>query len=251
MAKKFQVEQQSHAKALFPTTDPKQFEGRTLPPEIEIVKQRLMDEYLTPHKLEMPAYVLKALFQAAEAEGAEKSELLEKARQKAETHYLAAWARGEIKQKDENAPPMPEEVKELLKQKNAERREREKAEREADRKRAEHFAKAEKPTVVKTNKPQKVDPPEDKPKKVITKKSKKPVFDDPETQQLVLTKYPWAIPGTFRQDPDKPAGTNLDIKCQRCGMARTIHLADAFQVKFCTSCKNGTNAKQTTASVGK
>lgn len=250
MAKKFHHEQFERAKSLFPSAKAEDFAGRVLPPDIEEVKQWLIREYLEEHKLEVPGYVLKTLFQAAEAEGSRRAELCESAKHKAQTHYLSAWARGEIKQKDESAPPMPEDVKELLKVKNAERREREKAEREADKKRKEHFAKVETEKAAKAAPKPTAKLPENKQKKTVAKKSKKPVFDDPDTQQLVLAKYPWAIPGTFRQDPDKPAGTNLDIKCQKCGMARTIHLADAFQVKFCTSCKNGTNGKQSTAATG-
>lgn len=66
---------------------------------------------------------------------------------------------------------------------------------------------------------------------------KKPVFNDPEKQKEVKLKYPWVIEGTFRQDPQKAGGTNVDIKCQKCGGSRTVHLADAFQVKLCVKCR--------------
>lgn len=84
--------------------------------------------------------------------------------------------------------------------------------------------------------PEKFLAPKEKPTK--EKKDKTPVFQSPEKQKLVLAKYPWVIDGTFRQDPDKPGGTCLDIKCQKCTTSRTIHLADAFQVKLCLKCKN-------------
>lgn len=73
--------------------------------------------------------------------------------------------------------------------------------------------------------------------KKAAKQPKKPVFQDPEQQKAVKLKYDWAIEGSFRQDPEKAGGTILDIKCQKCGESRTIHLADCFQVKLCLKCR--------------
>lgn len=203
-------------------------------PDVEQVKLALEDEFLNPYKLEMPAHVLKPLVQATKEENPTKrAEYLEVAKQKAHMHYLAKWAQGVIRVKDENAPPMPDDVKAQLRELNEKRREEKKAEREASEARRKELDKADL----------------EKDRRTVAKKSKKPVFDDPETQKLVVAKYSWVIPGTFRQDPDKPGGTNLDIKCQACGMSRTIHLADAFQVKFCTGCKSS-NAKTKQAKVG-
>lgn len=223
----------------FPTTSAKDYEGIELPPDVVAVRDEIVDRWFKPYNLEVPGYVWKQLVTASKTDGeGPRAEALEKVRQKAELHYLSQWSKGNVNVVDSNAEPMSEETKEYLRNLNKERREKEKLEREERDARKKSLDKAAISTA------------DDKPKKVVAKRSKNPVFNDPDAQKLIVEKYPWAIPGSFRQDPDKPAGTNLDIKCQKCGMARSIHLADAFQVKYCTSCKNGTNAKQT-AGVGK
>jgi hypothetical protein len=211
------IEEQSH-KPVFSTANMTELESHVLPPDILLIRDDINAEFFDPFGVKMPGYVLKQLVLASKSDSlATRSFHIEQARQKAHTSYLSKWSKGEIKIKDENAEPMPEDVKAQLRELNEKRRAEKRAEREAKEARQKQF--------------------DFDGEKKVAKKSKKPVFDDPETQKLVLTKYPWAIPGSFRQDPEKAGGTNLDIKCQRCGMTRTIHLADAFQVKFCTACK--------------
>ncbi len=80
--------------------------------------------------------------------------------------------------------------------------------------------------------------------RLVKAKTKVPVFQDVEKQKEVCAKFPWVIPGTFAQDPEKSGGTLLAIKCEGCGDERIIHLADAFHTKKCKTCKkNGTNKK--------
>lgn len=69
------------------------------------------------------------------------------------------------------------------------------------------------------------------------KQSKTPVFKDSNKQKEIKLKYGWVQENSFRQDPEKEGGTILDIKCQKCGEPRTVHLYDAFQCKVCLRCK--------------
>jgi hypothetical protein len=173
----------------------------------------LYEKYLKPHGLDIPGYMLKPLVEAINATASERVILLEKARQKAELHYLGSWARGLIKVRTKNHKPMSEDTKQYLKELNEARREERKA------KSSEH-------THVN-----------------VQKKVKVPVFQDTDKQKEIKSKYPWVIEGTFRQDPHKAGRTCVDIKCQKCGTPRTIHLADAFQVKLCTKCRGIDDAK--------
>lgn len=179
-----------------------------LPIEIVDFKNHIYQKYLEPYNLDIPNYVYKALVLAGEAEDLERIQLLEVARQKAEMHYLGQWAKGNIKV---NTEPMPEEVKEKLKEIN-------------ENKRLEKQAKRiELDNVVKSN--------------VKKPKGKKlPVFSDSEQQKQVLKKYPHAIAGTFKAHPSKAGVTLLDIKCTKCGKSKTISLCEAFHIKTCSAC---------------
>jgi hypothetical protein len=73
---------------------------------------------------------------------------------------------------------------------------------------------------------------------------KRAVYEDSTAQAEKEAKYPWAIKGSWRQDPEHPGSTILDIKCTLCGAARTIHLADLFQVKLCVSCRKSSKSKK-------
>lgn len=209
--------------AMFPWADPEYYDAQPLPPDLQKVKEELMAEFVTPHGLSwLDGYILKILVEAAQ-DGANRPEAIAKAREKAHTAFLANRARGLIRLKDEEAEPMPEEVKEHLKELNQQRRELKKQERES---RLARVAQMDKSVTV-----QKV-------------KSKGPMFSDPEAQAQLKVKYPWVIAGSFSQDPVKSGGTLLNIQCQVCNDERTIHLADAFHTKTCKSCKGKKNVTE-------
>lgn len=207
---------------LFPWADPEYYDAQPLPPDLQKVKEELMAEFVTPHGLPwLDGYIVKVLVEAS-VEGANKPEAIKKAREKAHTAFLANRARGLIRLKDEEAEPMPEEVKEHLKELNQQRRELKKQERDA---RMARIAQIEGPKKVK---------------------SKLPMFGDVDAQIELKKRYPWVIAGSFVQDPEKSGGTLLNIECQVCKDERTIHLADAFHTKTCKPCKgkkNGTKPK--------
>jgi hypothetical protein len=69
------------------------------------------------------------------------------------------------------------------------------------------------------------------------------VYEDSTAQAEKEAKYPWAAPGSWRQDPEHPGSTILDIKCISCGASRTIHLADLFQCKLCVGCRKASKSK--------
>jgi len=197
--------------------DPEEYDIIPLSPELQTIKQQLLNKYITPHKTTrwgnfLPGYVLKRLMLADAATGTERIRLIKWAEEGAEINYLAARALGEIKVINPNTEPMPEKVKQHLKDLNERRREEKKISK-----------------VIKAANTQ-------------ISKVKLPVFKDNKQQIVAQNKYPWIVPGTFTQDPGKPGGTIVQIKCQiqgpGCKKTRTIHLADAFQVKICTSCRN-------------
>jgi len=220
MKKHIKKTQSASVPHVLPTTDLTPYVDVEMPDDVVQEMKRLYSEYLEPYKLEIPDYAMKHLFLASlEANAEKKAEYLEKARQKFEQHYLGSWAKGKIKPLDSDAPPMPEDVKEKLKEINKAKREREKTKNEVAR-----MASGQPPKHAGQPKKQKV-----------------PVYSDSQSQDAVVKKYSWAIAGTFRADPDKPGGTILDIKCQKSGpgclSTRTIHLADCFQVKLCSVCR--------------
>lgn len=197
-------------KVVLPTTDLSPYKDVVIPDDVQQAKDRIAAQYLSPYGLQFPAYVMKHFYLAALAPIEERHQHLERARQKAETHYLGQRAKGNIKTVADMGPPMPEDVKQKLKEINQQRREE----------KQEH-TKSAKVVDTSTEKP---------------KRSKTPVFQDPDAQKLVLTKYPWVVDGSFKQDPEKAGGTLVSIKCA-CGKLREIHLADAFQVKMCLECR--------------
>ena len=80
-----------------------------------------------------------------------------------------------------------------------------------------------------------------KPKKEA--KKKQALYDDKEAQAAKEAKWPWVKPGSWRPDPEHAGGTILDIVCTLCGTDRTIHAADAFQCKYCLSCRKASKSK--------
>src|SRR5687767_5398152 len=121
---------EDNSKVVGPVTDLSIYKDVVIPPEVEEAKNKLYADYLEPYKLEIPAYAMKWIYKAAMVDGAQRVEGLEKARQKVEQRYLSAWAKREIKVHDDDAPPMPDDVKQQLKELNKQRREEAKAERE-------------------------------------------------------------------------------------------------------------------------
>ena len=119
----------------------------------------------------------------------------------------------ELKTKYGKHKPMSEETKEILKEVSKKRREE---------------AKLLKPTKLKVT--SKVETIKQKPTGNL------PVYSNPEKQKQLSIKYPWAITGTYRQDPEKPAGTIVDILCSVCKKPRTIHIADLFQCRKHKDC---------------
>lgn len=209
--------------AMFPWADPEYYDAQPLPPDLQQVKDELKAEYITPYNLPwLHGYVVKELVEAAKDEST-KAERIKKARDKASMAFLADQASGRIRLKDEDAEPMPEEVKIHLKELNQERRELKKQEREA---RLARIAQIEGSM---------------EPKKV---KSKIPMFSDPEAQAALKVKYPWVVAGSFSQDPEKSGGTLLNIQCETCKGERSIHLADAFHTKTCKTCKGKKNGSK-------
>lgn len=212
MAKRNDIEQ--HRPQLdFPVTSVEDFKNVVLTPDIAEFKLKLEEKYFNEYKLAMPGYVLKALVKAMSADISEKTLLLEKARQSAELHYLASWSKGDIKIKDAEAKPMPEEVKQELK----------------EIKIAKKAIKDKEIELIKS----------------IKKKSlpKEPVHESKTLQDGYCAKYKWIVPNTFKQDPHKPGGTIVDIKCTSCKSRRTVHLSDSWQVKLCTSCKGKNDSR--------
>jgi len=210
--------------ATFPWADPEELNVIKLSGEAAQTKDELVAEYVTPYNLAwLPGYVLKELVEAdREPNAGIKHERLKAAQDKAQNAHLAALANGRIKNKDEVTEPMPEDVKEHLRDLN-EQRKAEKAAKKA------LVAQADK--VTQTQGLTMPDP--------VTKvvKKAKGIFNDLEAQAALITKYPWCIPGSFVQDSVKAGLTLVSIKCKHCSKPRQIHLADLFHVQKCVACK--------------
>ena len=201
----------------FPWHDPEEYGAVKLPSDLESVKLNLMEKYITPFGLPwLPGGVLKILVEAINLEGIDRANAILKASEASHVAYLSDVAKGRIKLKDETTTPMPEEVKQHLRELNQARRDEAKALREAREQRLAAF---------------------DEKKSPKAPKSGGPVFSDKLQQDALILKYPWIRLGSFRQDPEKAGGTLLAIICQSCGADREIHLADAFHCKFCKLCK--------------
>lgn len=207
--------------------------------DVDIAREAVISKYYGPHNLQLPQHVEAAYAKAKAASGLERAKLIRRAFEKAEMHYLHAWANREIKVTTPRNK-MTEETKAKLREINKHRKE------ERD------IAKLYSPNKVKNVKPasnQKLkgavntmsDTIETTPAATTTpakaKKVRTPTYQDVGEQAAICGKYAWVVAGSFKADPVKVGGTVLDIKCIKCGGLRTIHLADAFQVKLCAKCK--------------
>src|ERR1700761_8076638 len=95
-------------------TDLSEFADVTLSEDVDSFRYELYKKYMEPYQMELPPHVMKQLYKASLAQSSqEKADLLEKARQKAEVHYLALWSKGKIKN-DTTAKPMPDDIKQKL-----------------------------------------------------------------------------------------------------------------------------------------
>lgn len=195
-------------KPLFPTIDVSQFVGFKWSDDAAKLKSEVEEKWFTPYKVELPGYVLMALKKLSLGQiGINEAENV------AYTAYLAYRSKGIIKLKSDE--PMPDDVKAHLRELNNLKREQKK------------LTSAVKKIILKTP------------------KIKLPVYSDHVKQSELVSKYKWAQPGSFKQDPNNSNMTLVDIKCMKCGASRTIHLAELFQVKLCTFCKdkNGKKSK--------
>jgi hypothetical protein len=142
---------EQHKPVLMPSIDPKQYDNVVFPPDIAAFKKRLEDQYFTPHKLTAPGYVLKPLVEAITADQMSKSSLLERARQNAEMHYLASWARGVIKVKTKESKPMSAATKERLRKAAETKRKEKQAQKELVKKQTQSNKKIDKQLKPKKN----------------------------------------------------------------------------------------------------
>lgn len=193
-------------KKIFPYADPIELDKVELDADVQEIKNQMIAQYVTPYDLgTLPGYVLKTLIEASN-DPVKRFDKLKLAWLQVRTDHLALIAQHKIRSNNEEAntsKPMSEETKAYL-------REIQKSKKDKD------IGFVAEPT---------------------PKVAKLPVFRDESKQAELILKYPWAIAGSFKQDPDKAMGTVLDIKCQKCGANRHIHLADLFQVKLCLVCK--------------
>lgn len=81
------------------------------------------------------------------------------------------------------------------------------------------------------------------PKQKVPSKAKIPLWQDKAATEEREGKYGWIKKGSWRADPEHDGGTILEIICTVCGSERTIHAADAFQVKMCGNCKKTSKSK--------
>jgi hypothetical protein len=87
-------------------------------------------------------------------------------------------------------------------------------------------------------------PLEDVPTKIAKVKPVKPtktvklkLFNDRDAQIEREQKYPWCIPESWHEDPNKPGSTLVNIKCIKCGKTQSTHAAELFHIKTCKECK--------------
>lgn len=237
-------------------------------------------EMLNKDDLEVPSNVIATMLLASRADGLRRMELIMKAHVKAETFYYAEWAEGNIESKKKKGPPMPEDVKAMLRNKgkptpiNVEplMKVTIKAVQNADpiilknlyyevygaeagssltaeRMRASMIS-AIRELIDTKRRPKGPDDEYVPPTKVPSKPKqvRVPIYSDRAAQLDRESKYPWAITGSWRADPEHDGGTLVDIKCQSCGKSRTVHAGDLFQVRFCVGCKKA--SKPTAKAVG-
>lgn len=184
-------------KAIFGHANASDYDSYRWPDDIKQAIDGLIKEHYEPYTSErLEGFILKRFKAAAEeADLGKRGEKLKEA-------LDAAWLQYRH-YKPKTTEPMPEEVKEMLKELNETRR-------------------AVKKKDAAPPAPKKEKPP--------------PVHSDPKRQLEFCNKYPWAVPGSFKQDPLKAGGTLVSIKCE-CGSTREIHLSDLFQVRKCNVCK--------------
>jgi hypothetical protein len=241
-------------------------------------RKQIMDR-LSPWDLPMPDNVEITLLKANQADGLDRMNLIMQAHVKAESFYYSSWAQGDIAAKKKKGPPMPEDVKEMLRKRNKgilPVKEEELAKitkkqvREAtptqvrnlywltydaeaganlthERMRASIIEAIEERETLK-KRPVEVEeaqtpPAAPKPQEKAKKKAKTPIYEDAARMAASEAKWSWVKKGSWRADPEHEGATLLDIVCIKCGGERTIHAADAFQVKLCRTCKPSKGSK--------
>lgn len=187
---------------LFPVAKQEDFYGVIWPDHIAKLIKEIEGEF-SEFNAQVPPYVLKRCLDSKDLSVSEFNEhTLPQIRMSVHMAIM------ELKPKEKE--PMPEDVKQYLRD----------------------IAESKKAKAKDVKEPVK-DTPADK-----KAPGRVPVFQDPKKQEELIKKYPWAVPGTFVQDKDKPNGTNVNIKCVICGsQARQVHLADLFQAKKCLKCR--------------
>lgn len=233
-------------------------------------------ETLMPWDLAMPDNVEITLLKADQATGLDRMTLIMQAHVKAESFYYRSWANGDIAAKKKKGPPMPEDVKELLRKrknpdpinlealmkvtiarvKKATPHELGKLYEEVygaiaganlttDRRRAsiiEALTELQEagrmpPEPLEANPVVEAAPKAKEKAPKVPKKAKVPLYQDAAGMAEREAKWPWVVAGSWREDTEHPGATIVTIKCTKCDGIRTIHAADAFQVKLCRACK--------------
>jgi hypothetical protein len=249
--------------------------------DVAVHRKQIMDK-LSPWDLPMPDNVEITLLKANSANGIDRMNLIMQAHVKAESFYYSSWAQGDIAAKKKKGPPMPEDVKEMLRRRNkgiVPVKEDELAKitkkqimdasktqlrnmyivlydaeagpnlttegmRESLLLEIRMREEAKKRPVETEEAPVAAKPQEKAEKKPKTApKAKLPMFQDKAAQSEREKKWGWIISGSWREDPEHSGGTLVSIKCQKCGGPREIHAADAFQVKLCRTCKPSKGSK--------
>jgi hypothetical protein len=244
-------------------------------------RKQIMDK-LSPWELPMPDNVEITLLKANQSTGIDRMNLIMQAHVKAESFYYSAWAQGDIAAKRKKGPPMPEDVKEMLRRRNkgilpikedelAKITKKQIMEASKTQLRNMYWVlysadagpnlttdgmRASLLQEIQTREEAKKRPvevveapvaskPKEKAEKApkATPKAKMPMYEDKNAQVEREKKWTWIIAGSWREDPGHPGGTLVSIKCQKCGGSREIHAADAFQVKLCRTCKPSKGSK--------
>lgn len=181
-------------KAIFGYAKPDDYKDYVWPDDVKVAMDSVLEEHFRPYTTDgFEGWILKRFKAAAEETNlGKRADLIAEAKQAAFLQYRDYLPR-------EDMAPMPDDVKQMLKELNESRRA----------------------------------PASDK-KEPAAKL--KPAFDDPDRQLELCKKYPWAVPSSFIRDPEKAGGTLVSIACE-CGKTRQVHLSDLFQVRKCHDCK--------------
>lgn len=209
---------------LFPTAKDEDFVGIQWPDHIRKFIEEIDAEYFKDADMKVPPYILKSCMQSI---GLSETDFIADVAPLLKTRAHVAY----LYSVKPTAKPMSEETKQKLRELNESKK----------MLKAEVLQKPE--AEVTTTTTTKVAPvaPVAPAAEVKNKKapSRKPIFEDKEKQEELIKKYPWAIKGSFKQDPEQPASTILSILCVDCNKnQREIHAADLFQVKKCAKCKS-------------